>query len=270
MKKIRIIILFGVLFGVFSLQQVAAQRFIGSVIAGMNFAQIEGDDVHGFYKVGFNGGLGLTVPVNRKQTWQVSIEMLYSMKGSVKHCDSGYFNLDNYGSAMFADVDWSIPIDYKTKCNISLDYVQIPVMVHYEERYSGCTFGLGFAWGRLVRAHEIYNGYTRTIDARSGTYKKSDWSVIADINIRLYMNLNLNFRYEYSLVPIRVAQFDYILNDPNSPPVSETHKYHNNMLSARLIYYINEKFYRNTRVNKYGQVMGTKWLREIPDYSDDR
>ena len=268
MKRIKIVILLGVLCGLFSVQQVSAQRFIGSIIAGANFAQIEGDDVHGFYKVGFNGGLGLTLPVNRKQTWQVSIEMLYSMKGSVKHCQPGYFNLDNYAPSMFTDVDWSVPLDSTVKCNITLDYVQIPVMVHYEERYSGCTFGLGFAWSRLVRAHEVYNGYTRTITARSGTYKKSDWSVIADVNIRLYKNLNLNLRYEYSLVPIRLAQFDYVLNDPNTPPVSEIHKYRNNMLSARLIYYINEKFYRNTRVNKYGQVMGTKWLREIPNYNE--
>ena len=266
MKSGVIRILMGLVFCAFLVQDVAAQRFIGSVIAGVNFAQIEGDDVHGFYKVGFNGGFGLTLPVNRKQTWQVSIEMLYSMKGSVKRCSPGYFNLENYAPSMFTDVDSTIAFNPKMKCNISLDYVQIPVMVHYEERYSGCTFGLGFAWSRLVRAHEVYNGYTRTINARSTTYKKSDWSVIADINIRLYKNLNLNLRYEYSLVPVRVAQFDYQLNDPNSPPVSEIHKYHNNMLSARLIYYINEKFYKNTRVNKYGQVMGTKWLREIPNY----
>ena len=68
MKKLKSIFLFVVLCSLSFVQQVAAQRFIGSVIAGVNFAQIEGDDVHGFYKVGFNGGLGLTVPVNRKQT----------------------------------------------------------------------------------------------------------------------------------------------------------------------------------------------------------
>ena len=119
-----------------------------------------------------------------------------------------------------------------------------------------------------MRAHEVYNGYTRILNARTPQYKKSDWSIIADVNIRLYKNLNLNLRYEYSLVPVRVTEFQYILNAPNTPPVSETHKYHNNMLSARLIYYINEKFYKNTRVNKYGQVMGTTWLREIPDYDE--
>jgi len=251
---------------VFVTQNIDAQRFIGSAIAGANFAQIEGDDVHGFYKIGFNGGLGLTLPVNPKQTWQVSIELLYSQKGSRKKCSPGYFNLDNYDSVMFTDVDWSVPFDSTWKCKIALDYVQIPVMVRYEDRYSGCSFGLGFAWSRLVRAKETYNGYARTTNVRSGTYKTSDWSVIADVNIRLYKNLNFNIRYEYSLVPIRNAQFVYRRNDGST--LSEVHKYHNNMLSARLIYYFNEKFYRNTRVNKYGQTMGTKWLREIPDYND--
>ena len=250
----------------FVTQEIDAQRFIGSAIAGANFAQIEGDDVHGFYKIGFNGGMGLTLPVDKKQAWQVSIEMLYSMKGSRKHCSPGYFNLDNYGPSMFSDVDWSVPFDSTVKCDISLDYVQIPVMMRYEDKYSGCSFGLGFAWSRLVRAKEVYNGYTRTTTVRSGTYKTSDWSVLADINIRLYKNLNLNIRYEYSLVPIRETQFDYQLNDGSL--ISETHKYHNNLLSARLIYYFNEKFYKNTRVNKNGQIMGTKWLREIPEDKD--
>ena len=254
------------MFCAFFVQDIDAQRFIGSAIAGVNFAQIEGDDVHGFYKVGFNGGLGLTLPVNRKQTWQVSLELLYTMKGSVKRCLEGYFDTIYYGPNMFTDVDRSVPFDPKTKCNISLDYVQVPVLVHYEERYSGCTFGLGFAWSRLVRAKEVYNGFARTTTARSGTYKKSDWSVVADLNVRLYKNLTLNFRYEYSLVPTRLQQFDYQRIDGSIE--SALNKYHNNMISARLIYYFNEKFYKNTHVNANGQIMGTKWLREIPDYNN--
>ena len=250
-----------------TVQDVDAQRFIGSVVAGANFSQIEGDNVHGFTKVGFNGGLGVTLPVNRKQTWMVSLELLYSMKGSVKHYSQpGYFDTNRLAPTMYEDVDRNVPFDPKTRCNISLDYVQIPVLIHYEDRYSGCTFGLGFAWGRLVRAHEVYYGFTRTINARSGTYNKSDWTIIADINIRLYKNLNLNFRYEYSLVPIRKQQYDYVRTDGSIQ--SELNKYYNNVISTRLIYYINEKFYENTRVNKYGQRMGTKWLREVPEYNN--
>lgn len=266
MKNNIIRLCIGFLFCAMMVQNAAAQRFIGSVVAGANFAQIEGDLVHGFYKVGFNGGLGLTLPVNRKQTWMVSVELLYTMKGSVKHSIIGDFDTAVFAPSMYTDVDRSVPYDPKTKCNISLDYVQVPVMVHFEERYSGCTFGLGFAWGRLVRAHEVYYGFTRTTTARSGTYSKNDWSVVADVDFRLYKNLTLNFRYEYSIVPIRTKEYIKQYGGVEYPP--EVLKFHNHMLSLRLAYYINEKFYENTRVNKYGQRMGAKWLREIPDYND--
>ncbi len=182
MKNHLIRIVLGVACLFFAMQNIEAQRFIGSVAAGVNFAQIEGDGVHGFYKVGFNGGLGLTLPVNQKQTWQVSLELLYSQKGSLKKCIPGSFDTTRYAPSMYLDVDRTVPWDSTIKCKMALDYVQIPLMVRYEEPNSGCTFALGFAWGRLVRAKEIYNGFTRTTSARSGTFKKSDWSVIADIN----------------------------------------------------------------------------------------
>ena len=254
------------LFCVFALQNVEAQRFIGSAIAGVNFGQIEGDGVHGFYKVGFNGGLGLTMPLNQKQTWQISLELLYSQKGSYKKCTPGYFDTLVYAPSMYTDVDRSVPWDSTIKCKMALDYVQIPLMVRYEEMNSGCTFALGFAWGRLVRAKEVYNGFTRTTNVRSKTFKTSDWSVIADVNIRLYKNLSLDIRWEYSLVPIRTMDFTYVLTDGST--ISESYKLRNHMISTRLVYYFNEKFYKNTRVNKNGQLIGTKWLREIPESND--
>lgn len=266
MKKRPLIIVLTIFVMILVSENVAAQRFIGFVAAGANFSQIEGDDVHGFTRVGANGGLGVALPLNRKQTWQLSVELLYSQKGSRKSCSPGYFDTLNYAPSMFNDIDVNKPFNPKMKCNIALDYVQIPLLIHYEEMYSGCTFGVGFAWSRLVRAHEVYNGFTRTINARSGHYKKSDWSVIADINIRLYKGLNLNFRYEYSLVPVRKTLFEYRRNDGST--LAETHKYYNNMLSVRLEYYFNQKFYKNTRVNKYGQRLGAKWLREIPNYNE--
>ncbi len=78
MKKNIIYALTAFILCVFAVQDVKAQRFIGSVAAGVNFAQIEGDGVHGFTKVGFNGGAGLTVPLNPKQTWQLHVELLYA------------------------------------------------------------------------------------------------------------------------------------------------------------------------------------------------
>ncbi|MBR6903607.1 MAG: PorT family protein [Bacteroidales bacterium] len=266
MKKNIIYALAAFILCVFAVQDVKAQRFIGSVAAGVNFAQIEGDGVHGFTKVGFNGGAGLTVPLNPKQTWQLHVELLYAQKGSYKKCQPGYFDTNYYAPSMYTDVDRSVPWDSTIKCKMALDYVQIPLLVRYEEMYSGCTFALGFSWSRLVRAKEIYNGFTRTTTARSKTFKTSDWSFLADINIRLYKNLSLNFRYEYSLAPIRTMDFTYVRTDGST--YTETYKLHNHVITTRLVYYINEKFYKNTRVNKNGQRMGTPWLREIPESND--
>lgn len=247
------------------LQTLKAQRFIGSAILGMNASQIEGDDIHGFYKIGVTGGAGVTLPLNRKQTWLLSAELLYTQKGSYKHYSAGgAFDTTNYAASMFTDVDRSKPFNNKLKCNISLDYVQVPVIVHYEDMNSGCSFGMGFSWSRLVRAKETYNGFARTTNVRSHTYNTSDWSVIADANIRLYKNLTFNVRWEYSMVPIRTMQFTYERNDGSVQ--SYSNKMYNHTISFRLIYYINEKFVPNTHYNRKGNLVGTKYVREIPVY----
>ena len=69
MKKVLCILLTAL--GLLSFQTVEAQRFIGYVAGGVNFAQIEGDDVHGFLKVRANAGLGIKLPLNERQTWSV-------------------------------------------------------------------------------------------------------------------------------------------------------------------------------------------------------
>ncbi len=245
-----------------------AQRFVGFVSAGANFSQIEGDDVHGFTKVGVNAGLGLKLPLNRAQTWYVTAEMLYVQKGSYKHCSEGYFDTLYYASELFEDVDRSVDFNPNIKCHISLDYVQIPVLFHYEDMRSGCDIGLGFAWGRLVRAKDIYNGFTRTTNIRSGSYKTSDWTVMADVGIRLYKNLSLNVRWEYSLTPIRTMQVGFNRSDGSGgyEVQWDTRKFYNHTLSLRVSYYINEKYERNTQTNNKGVPVGTKWKKVIPDY----
>lgn len=247
-----------------------AQRFVGQAILGMNFSQIEGDDVHGFTKLGVNAGLGIVLPLNRPQTWTVSAELLFVQKGAYKHCNAGYFDTTNYHVSMFEDVNRTVPFNPNIKCNISLDYVQIPVLFHYEDMRTGCKFGLGFSWSRLVRAKEIYNGFTRYTNVRSGTFRTSDWSVLADVDIRLYKNLSMGIRWEFSMAPIR--EMHYIcgkLNANGELEVSrdETNKLRNHTVSLRLVYSINEKYVRNTKTKYNGELIGTKWVKEIPTYN---
>lgn len=259
---------------------VSAQRFIGSAILGINLSQIEGDDVHGFTKIGVNGGAGITLPVYRNPSviLSVSTELLYAQKGSYKHCSEGYFDTTKYHPTMFEDVNRNIPFNPNIKCNISLDYVQIPVLFHVEELRTGFKFGAGVSWSRIVRAKEIYNGFTRTTTIRSGTYNTSDWSALADVEIRLYKNLALGIRWEMSMVPIR--KMHYVCGNQTTTQTSEndpypgwniirdeTNNFRNHLLSVRLIYNINEKYERNTKVNNKGELIGTKWIKAIPEYN---
>ncbi len=268
MKKLTLLALLFA-FTMFYVNEASGQRFIGYVSAGANFSQIEGDDVHGFTKFGANVGPGLMLPLNKKQTWTVSAELLYVQKGARKRYMGG-FDTTNYSPLMYQDVNRAIPFDSTMKCNISLDYVQVPIMFHYEDMRSGCRIGVGFAWSRLVRSKVIYNGFQRTTTVASRptstneydwAFNSSDWTVVADAGIRLYKNLTLNLRYEYSLTPIRKQQFVYMKNDGSIEP--ELHKLYNHNLTLRLTYFINEKFERNTKTKNDGSLIGTKWVRII-------
>ena len=247
-----------------------AQRFIGYLSAGANFAQIEGDDVHGFYKVGVNAGPGVMLPLNHKQSMSLSVELLYSQKGSYCSYRRKPFDTTIYAPSMYLDVNPAVPFDSTVKCRMALDYIQIPIIFRYEDMRSGCFIGAGFAWSRLVRAKEVYNGFTRTTHVTSGTFRTSDWNFLVDAGIRLYKNLTLNLRWEYSMVPIRSMHYE--IGKPDADGVFQVTdqwntKLRNHVLTCRLTYFINEKFTKNTKTKNDGTRIGTPWVREIPDYN---
>ena len=249
------------------------QRFVGSVIAGANISQVNGDDVHksirGFKKAGFVGGASVMVALDKKMQWFLTVELLYSQKGS-RSAGTRPFDTTNYAPAMFLDVDRSVAFhgEAKYKCRLDLDYVEVPVLFHYEDWHTGCAFGLGFSWGRLVRAKEWYNGFKRTTSIYSGTYRTSDWSIVADVKIMLYKGLKLEFRYQYSLRSIRTFVIEYAMPANDALGNTEYFKQRNNLFSIRLIYSFNEKYVENTRENKHGQRQGVKWIRETNIYDD--
>lgn len=247
-----------------------AQRFIGYASAGLSLSQIEGDDVHGFYKPGLNAGPGVMLPLDRKQSMSLSLELLYVQKGSRCSYRHDPFDTTLYAPSMFLDVDRKVPFDSSMKCRIALDYIQIPIIFRYEDMRSGCYIGAGFAWSRLVRAKELYNGFTRTTNVTSGTFKTSDWIFMVDAGIRLYKNLTLNVRWEYSMVPTRTMEYSIgKLNSEGDFEVTDHwfSKFHNHTITCRLTYYFNEKFVRNTKTKLDGSLIGTKWVRDIPDYN---
>lgn len=195
-----------------------AQRIQAAVIAGANLSQVDGDEIYGFNKIGWNTGLGAVVPFGKN--FQFSIETLYSQKGS-------------YQSPQYEDVDSSGNVttgEYK----VTLDYLEVPVMVMYNDK-DVITGGLGFSYGRLVRVNEYEHGQkVESTTVNNGPYSRNDYSALADVRFRVYKKIKLNLRYTYSLAKIRTREYENLLGD------TWTRDQYNNTITFRVIYMFNE------------------------------
>lgn len=202
-----------------SFGSVHGQIFKAQLIGGFNATQVDGDEVYGFHKAGGNFGLGVIFPINKKKHFLLSLETIYNQKGASEKKSA----IDTFSGAY--------------KYRLFLDYVEAPVMIHYEDK-GGWTFGLGFSWGRLVGVKEYENGSKVNATTTTSTvYAHSDWDLLADVRFRIYKQLKFNFRYAYSIVPIRERYYT------RSSAFVKPHwrNQYNSMLTFRLIYVINEK-----------------------------
>ncbi len=206
----RIFILFLLLI-IFTSGQSYSQRIKGAVIAGFNATQVDGDEVVGYSKLGLNVGAAAIIPFKKK--WSISIENIFSQKGSHR----GKIYIDSLSGSY----------------TLKLNYVEIPVLVHFTDK-DIITVGTGLSWGRLVGAKEWEHGYRTNTSPDHGPYDKNDFSWIGDIRFRIWKRLKFNFRFSYSIAKIRTRVYD----DGYS---TWERKQFNNVLSFRLLYIFNER-----------------------------
>jgi hypothetical protein len=190
---------------------------------------VDGDEVYGFKKVGFNGGPSVIIPFGKDKKWSITLELLYSQLGSRQKSD-------------YAPTDTIIKKDsmrFYDGYRLSLNYVQIPVIVHFTDKRF-IAGGVGFQYGQLVGVteYEDYNdirGFVRTNTTLHGPYSLSDFEVLADIRIRVYRGFWFNARYSYTVFPIRQRVFE-------NPFYHNTwlRKQYNNVLTFRLTYIFND------------------------------
>ncbi|MBK7213039.1 MAG: PorT family protein [Bacteroidales bacterium] len=192
---------------------VQAQAFKAEIIAGFNKSQVDGDETAGFRKLGFNGGLGVELPIYKN--WSLSFETLYNQKGSKL-------------KPQFND---SLDGSYRLRLN----YAEVPLMLCYTDR-KFMTAGAGVSWGRLVFVDEWRNGYkVDSVTILNGPFSRNDFQIFGDFRFRLYKNLKINARYSYSLQKLATRRIiDSMSGAPN------TRDFYNNLWSIRLIYTINE------------------------------
>jgi len=243
----------------------SAQRFIGGIAAGFNLTQVDGDEVFGYHKFGINGGPYIKLMLDKKQRFSLTMELLYTQKGAEKRFPVPEGILFAKDDTLLIDPQYP-DYDKKFFYKLHTDYLEIPILVHFEDPRSKFGFGLGVSWSRLVTIMEqawdsskpdSMSGSRRlTTSVSSGRYNKNDWSFIADVKIPIYKALKFNIRFQYSLAPFGKMRKFYSETD-----WEKRWPFHN-VLTFRIIYSFNEKYIENTNYNWDGSRIGPKWIRD--------
>ena len=198
-------------------EQVKAQRMLGAVSVGMNLTQVDGDAFYGFKKFGLNVGPMIIIPFSKSKNWSVSMELLYSQKGSY-----------HKGAT-----------DSTTSYTYSLvqDYAEIPVLVHYTDKKL-ISAGVGFSYGRLINYKETKNNFFDTLYTYKTPLSYNDFSVIADLQIRIWSKLWANVRYQYTMKSNREVVIDNPFYYPRKP---FTRNQYNNVITVRVTWVFNQE-----------------------------
>ncbi len=190
-----------------------SQKVLGAVSVGINLTQVDGDIFYGFHKVGLNVGPQVQIPFGKNKNWSVSMELLYSQKGSY-----------HKGSAD------------STTYKLKQDYAEIPVLIRYTDKKI-ISAGVGFSYGQLINYKETKNATFDSLFTYQTGLSNNDISVIAEVNFRLWYKLWLGLRYQYSMKSNRTV----LVTDPNDPKNPFTRYQYNNVISLRLTWIFNQE-----------------------------
>ena len=187
--------------------------FYGGLVAGVNFAQVDGDYFAGYHKIGLNAGGIVYAQVIRHVA--LSMEILYSQKGSRN-------NLPTFSN--------TLPNVLIVKYGISANYAEVPIMINYFDKRKS-HFGLGVSYSRLVNSTETLqidsSNKVQSIDLNNKyPFAANNFDFIAGANLHLWKGLFLNLRFQYSIVPMRT----------NLPPDYARANEYNNLWAVRLMY----------------------------------
>lgn len=162
-----------------------AQRIHAFLTSGLTLSQIEGDELKGFKHAGFTGGVGALTALSDNYRWGLSVEVLFNQRG-VRNKSYDPQNLYNI--------------------QLTLNYVDIPVLIHFQDPYGGMLFGAGLGYGRLVQQpHGIikYNPSYFVPDTSDMTFLRHDLFVVADMRFTIWRGLQLNIRWQHSLLAVK-------------------------------------------------------------------
>jgi len=154
-----------------------AQLIKASVPIGLNFTQVDGDDIAGYNKLGFSAGVGALIDINRYQTFEAGFEILYNQLGSKS------------SGAQISFQGFSLKLTY--------DYLSIPVYVNYKDIGKG-YIGAGLVISRLLNNKRFEN---KIEVAELNEVNNFDLGVFAQVGYLFNPNMRATLRVGYSAFP---------------------------------------------------------------------
>ena len=159
--------------------------FDGGLIFGASITQVDGDTYSGYHKIGIH--TGGTVYVHLSKIFGVSMDLLYSQKGS-----RGGNIKESYSVGTYID-----------KYYLNLNYIEVPVMLHLK-RFEFLDFEAGLSYARLVSSKEWAEADVPVvIDPVLNSFKSTDLESVIGVSARLSKHWYGNVRAQYSLMPFR-------------------------------------------------------------------
>lgn len=168
-----------------SLTASAQQRIHAFVTSGITVSQIEGDELKGFKQVGYTGGVGALISLSNNNRWGMSIEALFSQRGVRSTTDTR---------------------NYLYMLNIRSNYIEIPLLLHWQDVYGGMLFGAGISYGRLVRqphGEVAFNPAFFVPDTTDKAFLPNDLMVVLDARFTVWRGLQLDLRWQYSILAVK-------------------------------------------------------------------
>ena len=201
--------------GMLYAQPVMSQRIRAYAAVGAVASQIEGDELKGFDKWGFNGGVGAIARLSQNARWWMSVEADYMRRGSRNNSGNPY------------------------NINITLDYVDIPLTIHFKDPIGGILIGAGVVYSRLVQQPHSSVAFKEDYfvpDLSDMSFLKNDWSLAAELRFPVWKGLRLSIRYQQSVVAVKKNwQFtEFHRNKPN--PDTWTNNCYNQSATIRLLW----------------------------------
>ena len=205
-----------------------AQRIHAFVSSGITVNQIEGDELKGFKHIGYTGGVGALVSISGDNRWGLSMEALFSQHGARSKANTRY---------------------YLYMLDITSNYIEIPLLVHWQDKHGGMLFGAGVSYGRLVRqpggSGKIgFKDDFFVPDTTDKAFLNNDLMAVLDARFTVWRGLQIDIRWQHSLIPIKrdwnFYRFDGYEANSSGEQVERwttiTNNCYNHSISLRLIW----------------------------------